>query len=179
MAGIYLLLILFGPYIAVLLEPLFLKKELNNPIVNRHYPGWHEVQLDEHISMKLPERWVIEVDEHILIYDETGKVVLRGEKIDGGTDASEREAITLRLLSVCAGRNVDSYSQEYFSTNRFANTARVSWLCIGDEEKVTSIYFQHTTSNPLEEYAYRLCFVDSTGNYCDIAEAIAWSESDD
>lgn len=178
-AGLSAILVAVSPYLAVVIEPLFLKSDLDNPIVNQAYSGWHEISLDGHLKIKLPKTWTISTGEQILIYDEYGNLVIRGEKFEEGLDASEKEARMLHLLTDCAGKPVSSFSYESFGTNRFANLASVSWLKIGNDEKITSVVLRHGTSAAEKDYYYRLCFTETSGAYCDEAEAIAWSMTDD
>lgn len=176
--GIYALVLAIGPFLAVILEPLSLKKQLDNPIIDQNYPGWCEVFLDEHIQIKLPEQWTIEFNEQILVYDEQGKIILRGEKFDANTEPEEKEVRMLQLLSDCTGKAVTAFSGESFGANRFANLASVSWLRIENGKKITSVVLRHSTSAVEEDYYYRFCFADTEGGYCDEAEAIAWSMVD-
>ena len=53
------------PYLSVFLDPWVKKKEMNNSIVNAGYPGWHEVTLDDHLQIKLPEAWTLVPGERI------------------------------------------------------------------------------------------------------------------
>lgn len=176
-AGFCAILIAAGPYLAAAVEPLFLKADMDNPIVNRRYSGWHDISLDEHLRIKLPETWTVSVGEQILIYDEHGALAMRGEKLDEGLAASEKEARMPQLLSDCAGRAVSSFSYERFGTNRFANLASVSWLEIGNGEKITGVVLRHSTPASEKGYFYRLCFTETSGAYCDEAEKIAHSMS--
>ena len=69
------------PYLSVFLDPWVKKKEMNNSIVNAGYPGWHEVTLDDHLQIKLPEAWTLVPGERITVTDENGEPVLAGVKI--------------------------------------------------------------------------------------------------
>ena len=73
------------PYLSIFMGPWVHKKEMNNSIVNAGYPGWHEVTLDEHLQIKLPEAWTFVPGERITVTDENGEPVLDGVKIGWGS----------------------------------------------------------------------------------------------
>lgn len=176
--GSYLLLIAIGPYIILALHPLKLKADLNNPIINAHYSGWHKVTLDEHLQIKLPKDWTLEYGDRIVIRNGDGQTVALAERFPHG---QKDDTGFLRLLSDCAGREVTEYTFEHFSSE----SAPV-WFCIGNEEKVTAVTLSHCKrienkdgTSYLDRYYYRFCFLGTDGGYCDEAEAIAWSMKDD
>lgn len=161
------------PYWFALLHIWKLKKDLNNPIIDSGFQGWHSVLLDENIEIKLPDTWSLEAGERLVISDSNGMPVAFGIKENPIERGSER---WLSLLSDCAGYTVTSYTPEFFCGDRFGNLASVRWMvCTSDtglEEKVTSVSLPYN-----HQYIYYFCFIGDAESYCNTAEAIAWSMS--
>ena len=152
------------------------KKEMNNSIVNAGYPGWHEVTLDDHLQIKLPEAWTLVPGERITVTDENGEPVLAGVKIRSGSKESEQ--LTLGLLSECSGKRVSSYRMELAGYNMYLNFCETMWMWLDEQEKVTSVTVMHLDAELENIYYYFFCFHDTTGAYLTEAEAIAWSAKD-
>lgn len=164
------------PYLSVFLDPWVKKKEMNNSIVNAGYPGWHEVTLDDHLQIKLPEAWTLVPGERITVTDENGEPVLAGVKIRSGSKESEQ--LTLGLLSECSGKRVSSYRMELAGYNMYLNFCETMWMWLDEQEKVTSVTVMHSDAELDNIYYYFFCFYDTTGAYLTEAEAIAWSAKD-
>ena len=164
------------PYLSVFLDPWVKKKEMNNSIVNAGYPGWHEVTLDDHLQIKLPEAWTLVPGERITVTDENGEPVLSGVKIRSGSKESEQ--LTLGLLSECSGKRVSSYRMELAGYNMYLNFCETMWMWLDEQEKVTSVTVMHSDAELDNIYYYFFCFYDTTGAYLTEAEAIAWSAKD-
>ena len=164
------------PYLSVFLDPWVKKKEMNNSIVNAGYPGWHEVTLDDHLQIKLPEAWTLVPGERITVTDENGEPVLAGVKIRSGSKESEQ--LTLGLLSECSGKRVSSYRIELAGYNMYLNFCETMWMWLDEQEKVTSVTVMHSDAELDNIYYYFFCFYDTTGAYLTEAEAIAWSAKD-
>ena len=164
------------PYLSVFLDPWLKKKEMNNSIVNAGYPGWHEVTLDDHLQIKLPEAWTLVPGERITVTDENGEPVLAGVKIRSGSKESEQ--LTLGLLSECSGKRVSSYRMELAGYNMYLNFCETMWMWLDEQEKVTSVTVMHSDAELENIYYYFFCFYDTTGAYLTEAEAIAWSAKD-
>lgn len=164
------------PYLSVFLDPWVKKKEMNNSIVNAGYPGWHEVTLDDHLQIKLPEAWTLVPGERITVTDENGEPVLAGVKIRSGSKESEQ--LTLGLLSECSGKRVSSYRMELAGYNMYLNFCETMWMWLDEQEKVTSVTVMHSDAELENIYYYFFCFYDTTGAYLTEAEAIAWSAKD-
>ena len=55
------------------------KKELNNPIINADYRGWHTVTLINEETVMLPEEWsIINTESITIITDKNNKEVAKG-----------------------------------------------------------------------------------------------------
>lgn len=164
------------PYLSIFMGPWVHKKEMNNSIVNAGYPGWHEVTLDEHLQIKLPEAWTLVPGERITVIDENGEPVLAGVKIRLGS--KEPKQLKLGLLSECSGKRVSSYRMELAGYNNYLNFCETKWMWLDEQEKVTGVMITHMDAEPDNIYYYFFCFHDTTGAYLTEAEAIAWSAKD-
>ena len=164
------------PYLSIFMGLRVHKKEMNNSIVNAGYPGWHEVTLDDHLQIKLPEAWTLVPGERITVIDENGEPVLAGVKIRSGSKESEQ--LTLGLLSECSGKRVSSYRMELAGYNMYLNFCETMWMWLDEQEKVTSVTVMHSDAELENIYYYFFCFYDTTGAYLTEAEAIAWSAKD-
>ena len=157
------------PYLSIFMGPRVHKKEMNNSIVNAGYPGWHEVTLDDHLQIKLPEAWTLVPGERITVIDENGEIRL-GSK--------EPKQLKLGLLSECSGKRVSSYRMELAGYNNYLNFCETKWMWLDEQEKVTSVTVMHSDAELDNIYYYFFCFYDTTGAYLTEAEAIAWSAKD-
>ena len=164
------------PYLSIFMGPWVHKKEMNNSLVNAGYPGWHEVTLDEHLQIKLPEAWTFVPGERITVTDENGEPVLDGVKIGWGSPESER--LTQEVLSKCSGKQVSSYRMELAGYNKYSSFCQTMWMWLDEQEKVTGVMITHMDAEPDNIYYYFFCFHDTTGAYLTEAEAIAWSAKD-
>ena len=164
------------PYLSIFMGPRVHKKEMNNSIVNAGYPGWHEVTLDDHLQIKLPEAWTLVPGERITVIDENGEPVLAGVKIR--LASKESKQLKLGLLSECSGKRVSSYRMELAGYNNYLNFCETKWMWLDEQEKVTSVTVMHSDAELDKIYYYFFCFYDTTGAYLTEAEAIAWSAKD-
>lgn len=119
------------PYLSIFMGPWVHKKEMNNSIVNAGYPGWHEVTLDEHLQIKLPEAWTFVPGERITVTDENGEPVLDGVKIGWGSPESER--LTQEVLSKCSGKQVSSYRMELAGYNKYSSFCQTMWMWLDEQ----------------------------------------------
>ena len=182
--GSYLLLIAIGPYIILALHPLKLKADLNNPIINAHYSGWHKVTLDEHLQIKLPKDWTLEYGDRIVIRDGDGQTVALGARFTSKEEGDPQSSRFYQLLSDCCNQKVSQHTPENFGAGYFNNNASALWLRVDEGKKITGVRLEYSEivqgENPyLYQYYYWFCFLGTDGGYCDEAEAIAWSMKDD
>lgn len=148
-----------------------LKRDLNNPIINNSYQNWHSVSLDDNIEIKIPDAWSLKLEEPLTICDSTGTPVAIGLKLKS---CSEEQ--WMNLLSDCSSQTVVSYSNAYFSSNRFGNLASVWWaICefeSGEKGRIVSLKLPY-----YYDYDYYFCFICDSEMRCDEAEAICISMS--
>ena len=148
-----------------------LKRDLNNPIINNSYQNWHSVSLDDNIEIKIPDAWSLKLEEPLTICDSTGTPVAIGLKLKS---CSEEQ--WMNLLRDWSSQTVVSYSNAYFSSNRFGNLASVWWaICefeSGEKGRIVSLKLPY-----YYDYDYYFCFICDSEMRCDEAEAIAYSMS--
>ena len=76
---ITLSLIIVSPYLMIQLHRKSIRRQLNNAIIDSGFKDWYTVQLDEKHTMKIPNGWILQVDENMALYDDTGKQVAFGK----------------------------------------------------------------------------------------------------
>ncbi len=159
------------PYLLGLLHVSKMKRDLNNPIINGEYQNWQDVSLDDNIAIKIPDTWSLKLEEPLTICDNTGTPVAIGQKFKS---CSEEQWIN--LLSGCSNQTVVSYSNAFFSSNRFGNLASVWWtvceFASGQEKRIVSLKLPY-----YYDYDYYFCFAGDSEMRCDEVEAIAYSMS--
>lgn len=72
------------PRLLWMLDEEAFQDSLNNPIIEKGYPGWEEVQFDK-ISLQLPENWSLENGNTLRLYNEVGNCIAFGTSFSGDT----------------------------------------------------------------------------------------------
>lgn len=159
------------PYFIGILHINKMKNDLDNPVINSNYQNWRDIRLDNNIAIKLPDTWSLKLEEPLTICDNTGTPVAIGLKTES---CSEEQWIS--LLSNCSNQTVNSYSNDFFSTNRFGNLASVWWAVCefdsGQEKRIVSLKIPY-----YQDYYYYFCFMEDSEMRRDEVEAIAYSMS--
>ena len=76
---ITLLLIIVSPILIIKLRTKYIQAQLDNAIIDSGFKDWYTVQLDEEHTIKIPNGWILQVDENMALYDDTGKQVAFGK----------------------------------------------------------------------------------------------------
>ncbi len=90
-ACLIITLIVVSPYLLIQLHRGYIKSQLDNAIIDNGFKDWYTVQLDEKHTMKIPNGWILQVDENMALYDDTGKQVAFGKIFEDLGDIEERK----------------------------------------------------------------------------------------
>ncbi|MGM9668233.1 MAG: hypothetical protein ACI3VZ_00560 [Faecousia sp.] len=170
-AVLLLVLLIASPWIFANLYVSILKRNLDNPIVNNNYRGWGRVNVDENISVCLPEDWVLQsTEEGLAIFDPDENVIAIGTKADFFPEGSLTNFLSSYYGSMVVSNHVEisgsgdygNYAGVYISSTQYED---------GSERSLVVLYLPYSY-----EYEYRLCFVgNEDARFVKEAEAIAWS----
>ena len=165
------LIVLLGSFIVIGNEPAGYKKELNNPIINADYPGWHRVELRNEETVMLPAAWSVTVTDSVtVITDENGQVVARGGQLRRGEETYYQYD---RLLEKVLGREVTEVT---LTTSGNVRSSEYGKLVIVGEDQAEFHYILLAKASGYD----MLFIVDPTvqkehSNLIDIMEAIVFS----
>ena len=170
---IILLLVIAFPFIYVDANRQHVSRELNNAIIDGKYSGWHDVQLDEEHSIKIPDGWSLQTGQFLSLYDDTGNQIAFGKRFEGFPDGNKE----LRFLSDYYGDTALSYQA---GQTQFISGTTNAWCDVeyafesGKKIKFLEVTYQFG-SPPDSLYQYVLYFEEPTDDLHEIATAMIYS----
>lgn len=165
------LIMLVGSFIVIGNEPASYKKELNNPIINADYPGWHQVELSNEETIMLPAAWSVTVTDSVTVMtDENGQVVARGGQLHRGGETHYQYD---QLLEQVLGHEV---TQVALTTSGNVRSSEYGKLVIAGEDQTEFHYILLAKAS-----GYDMLFIvepavqKEHSNLIDIMEAVIFS----
>ena len=176
--GVVFIIVIFiavVPFIMFHLDNVIERKELNNAIIDSGFKGWYTVYLDDERDIKIPEGWTLKTGERLSLYDDTGKQIAFGTRIDGYPSNDE----VLSFLSEHYGDTVASF--ETGESERIKDTEDC-WIDIdysfvsGKKRKL--MYVEYWIKSSIDPCSYVLFFEEYDDNLHEIATAMIYSDKD-
>ena len=158
------------PYILAWIHTDKIKTDLDNQIINKNYPNWDSNDLDQAVSIKLPEEWKIwRRDGGLYIIVDSEQLVAVGKRIPSATD----EAVNSFVADYygCQPLEVKKEHYNYYFGNLSFILGYQACLETQSEVSVLVLWLPYHY-----EYGYLFLFFDQNGKLpLNEACAIAWS----
>ena len=168
-----LALIIAFPFIYIDVNRTYVRRRLNNSIIDGGYSGWYSVQLDEDHAIKIPDDWSIQTGALLFLYNDSGDQVAFGKRFEGFPDENNE----LRFLS----EHYDDTALSYHTSDiQFIEGTTNSWCDVeydfesGKKIKLLEVTYDFG-SPPDSQYQYVFYFEEPTVELHEIATAMIYS----
>ena len=170
---ITLLLIIVSPILIIKLRTKYIQAQLDNAIIDSGFKDWYIVQLDEEHTIKIPNGWILQIDENLALYDDTGKQVAFGKIFEGLGNIEE----THQFLSNYYDDAIISYETGDMLFIPDTSHDWIDLLCFfesGEERSFLKVHYCFY-SQGREDCSYILYFEEPTDELHEIATAMLYS----
>lgn len=157
------------PYIYAWIHTDKIKTDLDNEIINQNYLNWDSNDLDQVMSIKLPEEWKILRKDGRLYFIDSEQIVAVGKRISSATD----EAVNTFVADYygCQSLEVEKEHYNYYFGNLSFILGYQTRLETQSEVSVLVLWLPYHY-----EYGYLFLLFDQNGKLpLNEACAIAWS----
>lgn len=162
-------------FLAIGLEDVFTKWEIQNPHVNKRYKGWKEVSLFDNETIKIPKNWTFDDEDIDGIYELTdgnGKRWAVGTLFGTTTDRfNDYEDFVSSVLSV----QPENITIEYREPIMGINTSAFHTITSQHSDKISTYYCMYLSGRNSEFLFILFSDIIQNASDFDIAEAIMYS----